>query len=113
MKKTKGFTIIEALIAIIIIAAVSAVAFEFFFYCRSFVLDSNWYYRALNHARETMEESYFDSTLTPTVNPTNVPLPATAATDEFTDKFPGATRTIHVQGDRTDYQKIIVSVRWP
>ena len=61
MKKTKGFTLVEVLIAIIVIAIIAVAAFEFFRYCQRFILQAELKLMAVNLAREKMEELYWDS----------------------------------------------------
>ncbi len=60
MKKTKGFTLIEVIVGIIIIAVTSLGAFEFFRYCRYFIVSAELRLSAANFARETMEGHSWD-----------------------------------------------------
>lgn len=78
--KNRGTTIIELLVAMVIIAITTVASLEFFNFCqRNFVVSSRLKFVAANIARETMEETYWLSGAslsdTPTPPP-NIDLPA-------------------------------------
>ena len=60
MKNVRGFTILETVIAMAIIALASVAAFRFMVYCHGFTMECETKLAALNTARGLMEEAYMD-----------------------------------------------------
>ncbi len=131
MKKTKaGFSLIEAVIAVVLIAIAAVTALSFIVYCNCFALQADARITAANFARETMEglykRDYGDINLTAPVYPITGtdPLPAgTAFGSGFLARHTTATRTptrTYTVAENTDYKAtpvvnyklITVTVKW-
>ncbi|GEM_PF-2062932 len=98
MKNIKGFSVIEAIIAIMLIAVVAVASFEFFKYCMIFTVDTELKLMAVNSAREAMEKVYMD------------PDPESALSEEVT-LAPGHVwdRKVTVTPE-TDYKVVTVTI---
>ena len=99
MRKSKGFTLIEVMIAMIVIIMGAIVGFEFFRYCKEYTTNIKLDTVALNRARQIMEYKYWDPT------PTSKTYPGI-------DELPGTDRGEVVVADRGDYKTVAVTVTW-
>lgn len=78
MTNKKGFTFVEIIVAMIIIAIVAVSSLEFFYFCQKFFITPiKPKFMASNLARETMESLYWQlgSSLADTQEPEAVALP--------------------------------------
>lgn len=113
MKNTKSFTIIGLIVGFIVIAITSLAAFEFFRYCRHFIVDSELRLAATNFARETIEELDWDAGIENTTGwPTDKDLPDTGFGRRLQNEYDGE-RLYNVEDAATgDYKIIKVKVSW-
>ena len=106
MQKAKGFTIIETIIALIIIVIIAVGAFEFLQYCQRFLIDSDLRLMAVNLARETMEEQYWNLDLADITD--SDPLPDGVLKDKH-----GGERNYSIADDPTGtYKTIKITIDW-
>lgn len=108
MKKMKGFTLVEVIIAMMIIATISFGGFGFFQYCKRFVVDSELRLTAINLARETMEKLYWNDTLEETADRVDDELPPEA----FQDDYSGGRSHLITTDAEGKYKIIEVTVNW-
>ena len=116
MKKTKGFTLIEMLVGIIVISIISVGAFEFFRHCRRFIVDAELRLSAVNFSRETMEGHSWNTEIAETEDwQDDRDLPAGGEFgSRLYDEYDGA-RQYKVEtktGTTGDYKIIEVKVSW-
>ncbi|UCD54599.1 MAG: type II secretion system protein [Candidatus Omnitrophota bacterium] len=114
MKKIKGFTLVELLIGVIIIAITSVAAFEFFRHCRRFIVETELRLGAANFARETIEVLDWNTDITDTTgwqNDRDLP-----TGEEFgsslRDEYEGSRLYRIEDGATSGYKKISVKVTW-
>jgi len=101
MKRKKGFTLVEVVIAMIMIAIIAVTGFEFLRHVQYFIIVAGEELVALNLAREKTEELYWDSDLKE----------MSPVTDDVSDYLPGGRRTYSVGNSAGgDYKIISVSV---
>jgi len=116
MRKTKGFTLIEVLVGIILIAVISVAAFEFFRYCRRFIVDAELRLSATNFARETMERHSWNAEITDTTDwRTYRDLPVGGEFgSRLRDEYEGSRLYRGEDGGSDDYKykRIRVKVSW-
>ena len=114
MKNTKkeGFSLIETVIAITLIAIAAVASLSFFVYCDRLALQSDARITAANFCRGTVanfyEIDYSDASLNATTTDKDDPLPAGSG---FLSRYPTATRKYAIT-DRSDYKLITVKVKW-
>jgi len=112
MKKIKGFSLFEAMVAIVIIGVVSLAAFEFFRHCNRYAVNSELRLIALNFARETMEKYYFSGTVTQTGGWQAEDLPTGAEFgSEFRDTYGGERYYQIKDGTDTTYTYMVTQVK--
>jgi len=109
MKRKKGFTLIEAMVAMVLIAVVVVANFEFFRYSYRLINYAELRIKASNLARETMEELYWNPDLADT-NGDSMDYNFEES-DQFRVDHSGAR--IHSVNDTNDYKVITVTVKWP
>lgn len=68
-KNRKGFTLVEIMVAMVLIVIIVTVGFEAYRYAKIFVRDSKLRLMAVNFAQETMEKLYFAGNLAEQVEP--------------------------------------------
>ncbi|MEE9500429.1 MAG: type II secretion system protein [Candidatus Omnitrophota bacterium] len=116
MKKTKGFTVIEMLVSIILIAIISVGAFEFFGHCRRFIVDTELRLSAANFSRETMEGHSWNFEITNTTNSDWEDDAALPTGEEFGsrlyEEYSGARQYKVETSADGDYNIIEVKVSW-
>jgi len=83
----KGFTLIEVIVAIVVIAVISLGGFEFFKYCRIFTVDTEFRLMDMNRARGAMEEVYMDPEPKSSTNPDGVWEKVVEVTDSEDEKY--------------------------
>lgn len=117
-KNVKGFTLVEAIVTIIIIAITSVVVLEFFVKFSTIIKQSELKFVAANFARETIEElylkSYSDTALNP-ITDADDGLPVMGGINGspaglLRDVYGGTRAYSIVQG--TNYKVITATVRW-
>jgi len=102
MKNAKGFTLIETIVAMVLIAVIVVAGFEFFRYSQRFTIDAELQLKAVNFARRAMEELYW-SPVPGEVTPTALP----------GEILPDGSMTHSVGPDSTDnYEIITTTVSW-
>ncbi|OGX01435.1 MAG: hypothetical protein A3I73_02095 [Omnitrophica bacterium RIFCSPLOWO2_02_FULL_45_16] len=106
----KGITLIETMVAIVVIAIVAVVSLQFYVFCqRSFITNAVSNSMAANFARETMEDYYFsdynDAALA--VGTYTATLPASPLANQH-----GGTRSYTVTNATNDYKLIETKVTW-
>ena len=117
-----GFTLVEIIVSLALIAVVVITSLQFLIYCDSFAMKANEKIAAENFAREAMEglyqKQYSDNTITANTNYGTNTLPTGAAFgSSLRDKHSG-TRTYSVGPEQTDtltntqYKVITVTVTW-
>ena len=122
MRNTKaGFSLIEAVITVMLIAIVAVAALSIFAYCYRLALQADARIVAANFARETMEglykKDYGDTGLNETVTHAD-PLPAgTEFGGGFLGRYPTATREYTIAENAateqsSDYKLITVTMTW-
>ena len=116
MKNTKtGFSLIEAIMAIILIAIAVVGSLSYMAYCNRLTLQANARIVAANFARETMEGLYkkdYPGLGVTTGDGLSDPLPgATAFGGAFLSRYPTATRKYTIT-DMGGYKLIIAKVTW-
>ena len=118
MKNAKaGFSLIEVLITIALIAIVAVTALSFIVYCDRLALQADTRIVAANFVRETTEvlykKDYRDISLSATTGDgLSDPLPTDPAFGSgFISRYPIAARTYTVT-DNSDYKLITVKVTW-
>ena len=99
MRKRKGFTLVEIMVAMAVIIILAIVGLEFFRFCQSSVTDVKFTTVALNRARQIMEYNYWDS------NPISR---VYGGIDGLPDTDQGAVGVV----DNGDYKTITVLVTW-
>lgn len=102
----KGITLIETMVAIVVIAIAAVASLQFYAFCqRSFITNAVLNSMAANFARETMEDYYFSDYNDPDLNvgTNTVTLP--------TMGNHGGTRNYTVT-NKTGYKLIETSVDW-
>lgn len=99
MRKNKGFTLIEVMIAMVVIITGAIVGFEFFRYCQEYTTNIKLNTVALNRARQIMEYNYW--------NPT-----PTSKTYPGIDELPADNTGKVIIVDRGDYKTVAVTVTW-
>jgi len=109
-KKTAGFTLIELILGVIIIAIAAVSSLEFYTYCHKFfILRSSLTSQALGFAKESMEGLYWSDPYDAALNTTPAPpLPAIPATGDFAFK---GSRSYSVT-DKGSYKVLEVTVSW-
>jgi len=111
MKKTKGFTLIEILIAMVIIAITSIVTLEFYVFCqKNFIVKPQLRLMAVNFSRDSMEDYYFNSSLTAGASTPALPSTNTNIGDPLLDNY-GGTETITIT-NKTNYKIIETLITW-
>lgn len=109
MKNKKGLSLVEIIIAMVVIATISVATFEYFWHCRRFILNTDLRLMAVGFARETIEELYWDDDLTETPGPVDDPLPAGVLGNPPHNGY----RNYTVDNNSTnDYQIITITVGW-
>jgi len=113
MKNTKaGFSLVEAVITITLIAIAAVTALSFIVYCDRLALQADARIAAANFARETMENlykrDYRDTILNVTIAPISDPLPAGTALN----RYPFTPSRRYTVTDMGDYKLITVKVTW-
>ena len=101
-----GFSLLEIMITVILIAIVAVSAFAFLVYCGHFTAQTDAKMTAANFARETMEDLYM-------INYNSLPSngsPALPTGSRLHDSYNG-TR-IYAVTDKADYKMIAVTVSW-
>lgn len=122
MKKIKGVTIVELIFGIIIIAIISVAAFEFFRYCRRFIVESEIRLGAVNFARETMERHSWNiqhswndgKTIAENWQPDSLPT-GVAFASGIRDDYAGGREysvQLNASGSANTYNIIKVRVNW-
>jgi len=118
MKNIKaGFSLIEAILAIILIVITAVGAFSYMVYCSRLTLQADTRIVAANFARETVEDLYKRNYSDPRLNETtgdglSDPLPsAPVFGGAFRSRHPTATRKYTID-DMGDYKLITVKVTW-
>ena len=99
MKKVKGFTLVEVITAMIVIAIIALAAFEFFVYCQRFIVNADLRLMAVNSARARMENAYWD----PNVSSEGA-VPITLVPGHVWD------RSLNVTAGQGDYEVITVTI---
>ena len=111
MKKTTGFSFVELMVGIIVVAAVSVTALEFLVHCQRLVLVPRLRLMAVNFARETMEglyqQPYIELT---TPSAAELELPTGGEIGVLRDRY-GGTRNCTIT-DVDNYKVITVTVSW-
>lgn len=116
MRKKSGVTLIEVIIAMVVIAIIAVGAFSFFEHCQRFIVDSQLRLIAVNFVRETMEERYWE--LNPAETPdwaADTPLPTGTGFGSLLRDNYGGTRHYRVSADTgtgTSYRVIETRVTW-
>lgn len=110
-----GFSLVEAMIAAIIIGVISVVALLSLVYCNNLAILADDRITAANFVRDTMEGLYrkgFGDAELNAAEDVEVPLPAEAEFGgKFLKKYPTAKRTYTVI-DKGDRKVVKVKVRW-
>jgi type II secretory pathway pseudopilin PulG len=111
MKNTKaGFSLVEAILTIILIAIAAVVALPYLVYCSHFALQTDARMAAANLARGTVEglykRAYNDAGLNPTTG-----TPDSLAGTVFLSRYPTAARNYTIS-DKGDYKLITATVTW-
>ncbi len=113
--KTKGFTLIDIIVGMAVIAIAVVVTLEFYRFCmKQFIINARLSLEATDFARETMEGLYFSSAATSfdgIVTATDV-LPSSIGgfPAELTESYYG-TRNYTIT-PKTDYKIIETKVEW-
>ena len=109
-KKHAGFTLIDLILGIVIIAIAAVSSLEFYSYCHKFfILRSSITVRALGFAKESMEGLYWLDSSDAALNICNETPLAMPATGDFA--FKGGSRSYSVI-DKGSYKVLEVTVRW-
>ena len=104
MTKKMGMTLVEVLIAMVIIAIVAVCGSTYFAFCKRSIISSQSRLMEVNFARDTMERLYTSTTLVPGSN-YNDALPAGDLRDRD-----GGTRTYTVAAQSGNYEVLTVTV---
>ncbi|MDO8536036.1 MAG: type II secretion system protein [Candidatus Omnitrophota bacterium] len=121
MTKRKGFTLLELIVAMVIIAIMAVGALEFYVYSLNrFIMKARLDLQATDFARETMEKmycltpeqlvSYSDTPDLPDFSASSDPTWKNAFSDEFKDRY-GASRAYTVTS-KPNYKIITTTVTW-
>lgn len=124
--KNSGFSLVEVIISIMLIAVIIITSFQFLIHCESFAMKADAKIAATYFARETLEDlcqkPYTDESLAQgdhdATNTPSLALPTGAAFgSRLCDRY-GGTRTYTVGEEKTDdltgtnYRVIEVTVAW-
>ena len=104
MRKDRGMTLIETLIAIVLIAIVAISGSAYFAFCKRSIINSQSRLMEVNFARDTMERLYMQPSLAPGNN-----CPDSLNAGDFKDSY-GGTRSYNVSAPSGGYQVITVTV---
>ncbi len=113
--KNEGFTLIDMIIGVVLIAIAVIGSLEFYRYCyKSFIVGPKPAIEALNFAKESMEELCWldssDSAFTLPLAAPNRPLPTTGNFKELGSRFSGS-RSYSVT-DKGSYKVLEITVTW-
>ena len=113
--KAKGFTLIDMIVGVVLIAIAAIGSLEFYYYCyKFFIARPKPTIEALNFAKESMEELYWidssSAALTLPLQAPNLPLPTTGNFKELGSRFNGS-RSYSVV-DKGSYKVLEVTVSW-
>jgi len=109
-KKNAGFTLIELILGIVIIAIAAVSSLEFYSYCHKFfIMRSSLTSQALGFAKESMEGLYWLDPYDAAMNTPLPSLPAIPVTGDFA--FKGGSRSYSVT-DKGSYKVLEVTVIW-
>lgn len=113
MFSRRGFTLVELIVAMMLISIIIVVGLQFLVYCQRFIIKSGTKLVAANFARETMEELYQDDYYSASldVGAESKPLPTGVEfASNLADQY-GGSRECTVTED-ADYKVITVTVEW-
>jgi prepilin-type N-terminal cleavage/methylation domain-containing protein len=118
MKNTKaGFSLVEAVITVAIIAMAAVTALSYMAYCGRIAMQADTRLVAVNFARETAEGLYKRSSSDPALSVTSADgvsdLITTTSTagSKFLSRYPLVTRKYTVV-DKGGYKLVTVKVKW-
>lgn len=107
LKLVRGFTLLEVAIALAVLFIIAVGSFEFFRYCKHFILDTEARFKAVNLARDTMEKYYYNFDMSPSSG--DEPLPNPSPEGNF--GIIGGTRNYSIT-DNGKYYTVTVTVNW-
>ena len=110
--RAKGFTMLDMMIGVILIAIVAVGSLEFYRYChKCFIANSKFTIEALGFAKESMERLCWLDSSDPAFSTPLPTLPSTGAFGELGSRS-GSSRTYAVSADKGGYKVLEVTVNW-